>query len=90
MFQKLRNAVPLEQLEDANKKYEIERTKNNELCQKNIRLISHIETYKRKDRLYKSAEIKNEMFKGEIMNLEEEYEIIAARLELKDKIFKWE
>jgi hypothetical protein len=30
------------------------------------------------------------MRKNEIMNLEEEYEIIAARLELKDKIFKWE
>ena len=90
MFSKLKNAVPMCDLESAKREIELATQKNNDLQARNVKLIEQTRELKKKGRLYAHSEDTINLLKEEITMLEEEFDIVKRRLEMRDSSYRWE
>lgn len=90
LFQKLRIAVPISELQAANKQLEIEKQRTSDFTMRIARMAKDKAELEKKVRMNDEADEKMRLLKDEKEQLEEEFEIIKKRLENLDQVFKWE
>lgn len=90
LFQKLRIAVPISELQVANKQLEIEKQRTNDFTMRVARMAKEKSELEKKVRQNDEADEKMRILFDEKEQLEEEFEIIKTRLENLDQTFKWE
>ena len=90
LFQKLRIAVPISELENTTKKLDVEKQRTSDQIMRNAKLVEQINELQQKNRMNDEAEQKLKLIQEDKESLEEEFDIIRKRLENFDPMFKFE
>ena len=90
LFQKLRIAVPISELENTTKKLDVEKQRTSDQIMRNAKLVEQINGLQQRNRMNDEAEEKLKLIQDDKESLEEEFDIIRKRLENFDPMFKFE
>ena len=90
LFQKLRIAVPVSELQSCQKKLEMETQKTSDYSARNAKLVDQVSKLQKQIRENDEADEKLKAVKEDKEVVEQEFFIVKKRLEDLDPVYKWE